>query len=1156
MEEEFSRVFDALPGMVWTALPDGHVEFLNRRLCEYSGLSLHEAGDMEWSAIIHSADLPGFLEFWRSTLASREPGEIEVRLRRSDGEYRWFLISASPLRDDASHVARWYGFNTDIDDRKKMEERQSQRCWPTSVLHEEHLRSILDALPAFVLLMRPEGGFEFANRRLLDYFGASLEEIKRWPSVSTLHPDDGPQFFAAWKQALERGIPFDCEGRHRRADGVYCWFHMRGFPLQDEEGSILLLYLLQKNIDEPWRPKKALWSSEHDLRSLIDTIPMTAWSTRADGYCDFVNQRWLDYAGLTLDHVQGWGWRVAIHPDDLNGLVEAWQSCLTTGTPVNAEARMRRFDGVYRWFLFLGNPLRDEAGNIVKWFGTNVDIEDRKQADEALRTSERNLIRIINTIPTTAWSTRPDGYCDFLSDRWLDYAGFSAEEAVGWRWATAIHPDDAAALQEHWLGCLASGTPVNAEARIRRFDGVYRWFLFLGNPFHDESGNIVKWYGTNVDIEDRKRADEALQASARSLNQIVNSIPALAWSARPDGSAEFFNQHYLEYVGLSQEEVRRWGWTVAVHVDDLEGLDDAWQRMRASEAAGEFEGRLRRWDGEYRWFLFRTNPFRDESGKIVRWYGINTDIHDRKQSEDDLRHSEARKAAILDSALDCVMTIDHEGCITEFNPAAVRTFGYQRNDIVGKRLMDVIIPPSLREKHKQGFKRYLETGETNILGKRMEWSAIRADGSEFPIELSISRIQLDGPPSFTGYLRDITERKRADEELRRSEAFLAEGQRLNLTGTFCWCLDTDEITVSEQLYRIYEFDQDAPVTLALIISRVHPEDLPLVSDKIERARGGHNDLNYEFRLRMPDESVKYLRTVAHVTHSSNGRLELVGAVQDVTERRLSEEALSKIRSELAHIARVTSLGALTASIAHEVNQPLSGIVTNASTCLRMLAADPPNVDGALETARRTIRDGKRASDVIKKLRGLFGKKEVAIESVDLNEATREVVALSLSELQRNRVIARLELADDLPSVRGDRVQLQQVILNLILNASDALKGIDDRPRHLTVRTEADEENCVRLTVQDTGVGIDAQDLDKLFDAFFSTKHAGMGMGLSVSRTIIESHHGRLWAKANEGPGATFSFAIPCGPEDFSDGQNRNIIRMPAEIHAAKYTRDI
>jgi C4-dicarboxylate-specific signal transduction histidine kinase len=272
--------------------------------------------------------------------------------------------------------------------------------------------------------------------------------------------------------------------------------------------------------------------------------------------------------------------------------------------------------------------------------------------------------------------------------------------------------------------------------------------------------------------------------------------------------------------------------------------------------------------------------------------------------------------------------------------------------------------------------------------------------------------------------------------------------------------------------------------------------------------------------------VKYLHVLAHGTMNHNGQWEYVGAVQDITERRLSEEALTRARAELAHVARITSLGVLTASIAHEVNQPLSGIVMNASTCLRMLDSDPPNIDGARETARRTIRDGNRASEVVTRLRTLFKRKEVAAEPVDLNDAAREVIALSLGELQSNRIVVRQDFAENLPAVTGDRTQLQQVILNLLRNASDAMRDVDDRPRQLLIKTENDGGKNVRLTVQDSGIGFVPDVADRLFESFYTTKENGMGVGLSVSRSIIEAHRGRLWASANDGPGASFAFSIP------------------------------
>ena len=378
------------------------------------------------------------------------------------------------------------------------------------------------------------------------------------------------------------------------------------------------------------------------------------------------------------------------------------------------------------------------------------------------------------------------------------------------------------------------------------------------------------------------------------------------------------------------------------------------------------------------------------------------------------------------------------------------------------------------------------------------------------------------------------ERAQSEAALKRSEAFLAEGQRLSLTGSFSWRVATDEITWSEQLYRVYEIEIGTPVTLDLIRTRVHPEDVSLLEKMkmIDQSLANAGEFEWQYRLLMPDHSIKYLHAIGHAIRDEEGQLEYIAAVQDITERRLSEEALARARSELAKVARVTSLGVLTAAIAHEVNQPLSGIMTNAGTCLRMLDRDPPDLEGARETARRTIRDSTRASDVITRLRALFSREEFTLEPLDLNDATREVITLSWNEIQRNRIVLQLELADDLPILTADRIQLQQVIMNLIRNASDAMIDVRDRPRRLLIKTDRDGDDRVRLTVRDCGVGLPPQRSTDLFDAFYTTKTGGMGIGLFVSRSIIERHHGHLWAEPNDGgPGATFSFSIPqSGPD--------------------------
>jgi C4-dicarboxylate-specific signal transduction histidine kinase len=352
------------------------------------------------------------------------------------------------------------------------------------------------------------------------------------------------------------------------------------------------------------------------------------------------------------------------------------------------------------------------------------------------------------------------------------------------------------------------------------------------------------------------------------------------------------------------------------------------------------------------------------------------------------------------------------------------------------------------------------------------------------------------------------------------------GERVSLTGSFAWEVSTDKITCSEQLLRIHEFDDPATITAAAMRARIHPDDLPLLESTRAEVESGRGNPEYEIRLLMTDGRVKYVRAFAEVIQGADGQVICIGAVQDVSRRRLAEDALDKVRSDLAHLSRVTSLGTLTASIAHEVNQPLAGIMTNANTCARMLTADPPNVAGALETVRRTIRDSNRAAEVVSRLRALFSGRTAKTVGLDLNEAAAEVLTLMSSDLQRGRVQVQTNFAPDLPRITADRVQLQQVILNLLRNASDAMSSIDDRQRLALIETQREGDDAVRLSVRDCGVGFDTENAEQMFQAFYSTKNSGMGIGLSVSRSIIESHRGRIWAESRDGGGATFAFSIP------------------------------
>ena len=386
--------------------------------------------------------------------------------------------------------------------------------------------------------------------------------------------------------------------------------------------------------------------------------------------------------------------------------------------------------------------------------------------------------------------------------------------------------------------------------------------------------------------------------------------------------------------------------------------------------------------------------------------------------------------------------------------------------------------------------------------------------------------------------KEIAERKLVEERLSQAHAQLLRSEERwssvfenSAVGVALTDLNGQFIATNPVYQKMLGYSEDELLQLTFL-DITYEENVELNRSLVrDLIAGKRTQFQIEKQYRRKDGQPVWVRNnVSIVPGTDRVPRFLMALSEDITQSKISEEALGKARSELAKVASITSLGVLTASIAHEVNQPLSGIITNAGTCLRMLSSDPPNVEGARETARRTIRDGNRASDVITRLRMLYSKKEPSPELMDLNEATREVTALSLAEMQRNGVILHYDLADDLPQVVGDRIQLQQVVLNLLRNAADAMSTIDDRPRELYIKTERDERNQVRLSVKDSGVGFTSHAADKIFQAFYTTKTDGMGIGLSVSRSIIEAHQGRLWATPNDGAGCTFSFAIPCEPE--------------------------
>jgi PAS domain S-box-containing protein len=506
-------------------------------------------------------------------------------------------------------------------------------------------------------------------------------------------------------------------------------------------------------------------------------------------------------------------------------------------------------------------------------------------------------------------------------------------------------------------------------------------------------------------------------------------------------------------------------------------------------------------------------------------------LHGRARAEqhaiEALRHSEAQWKEVFEHNPVMYFMVDAAGTVLSVNTFGAAQLGYAVSELLGQSVLKVF---PAEEQHLA--QRNVAICLKNI-GQTHSWEIckVRKDGSSLWVRENAKAVRrLDNQLIVLIACEDVTERKEAENALRQSEMYLAEAQRLSRTGSFGWGAGSGEIIWSEETFRIFGFDKAPSIKFATVMHRVHPDDRARVQRTIDCASSDGKDFAHGYRLLMPDGAGKHVYATAHTVTDASGGVEFVGAVTDVTARKQAEVELHEAQTNLAHVTRVTALGEMAASIAHEVNQPLAAVVTNAAACLRWLDRDPANLNEARATLRSIINDGNRAGEVIQRVRALVNK-TTDRKALHINEVVNEVMSLVQHELFSHRVALRLELAPALPPVLADRIQLQQVILNLVINGIEAMQPVTDRPRELVIRTRQDETDQVLVTVSDCGVGVAAEDVDRLFDAFFTTKSDGMGMGLSICRSIVDAHGGRLSASGNTGPGATFQFTLPLHQED-------------------------
>ena len=905
---------------------------------------------------------------------------------------------------------------------------------------------------------------------------------------------------------------------------------------------------------------------EQELRDVVNTVPAHVWRASPDGDVDFINDRLRQFLGLPPEDILGWTWQSVLHPDDRAEFVSQCRAAVKGGQSMQSEVRLRRADGEYCWFFIQNVPLRDEAGNVTKWYGSGIEIQDRKRAENQLRRSEAYLAEAqqLSYTGSFGWDlSSGEIYWSRETFRIFEYepTGTVTVDLILQR----THPEDRMAVHQLIERVTQQRTALDFEHRLLMPDGSVKYVHVVGRPSENERGR-PEFVGAVTDVSEYKRAEQALQRSEKQLRDVIETIPTMAWTTTPDGTNAFANKVYLEYTGLSLRDILGTGWKVSYHPADIATHLEKWRVSLETGKPFENEARVKQAkNGEYRWFLTRAVPLRDEDGNILNWYGISTDIDDRKHAEA-LLTGEKRilemlaKGNSLPQILDtlCQLVEEHAtgvlASILLVDDNCLRYGGAPSLPKLYAKAWDgVVIGPEVGSCGTAAYRReqvIVEDIATDPLwvdhrqaalshSLRACWSTpiFSAQGNTIATFAMYCREPRRPSPRDQEIIEQIAhltgvaiERKQIQDALRRSEAYLAESQRLAKTGSWAWNLRTGELFWSQELCRMYGLDPQMKPTWPWFLNRIHPDDRAKIEQqaKMESTEKDWTVSEIEFRVVLSDGTLRHVHAIScRATDGSGETTEVIGTVMDVTERKRAEEERERLRqleADLAHINRVSMMGELAAALAHEIKQPIAAAVTNANTSLRWLARDEPDLHEARKAIMRTANDGTRAAEIVNRLRSFYMKgAPPQPELVDLNEVAREMLMLLRDEANRYSIATHAELDQELPKVMTDRVQLQQVFMNLMLNAIEAMK---ETAGELTIKSQLSDDGQLLISVSDTGVGLPAEKPEQIFNAFFTTKSQGTGMGLAITRSIIEAHGGRLWASANPAGGATFHFTLP------------------------------
>jgi PAS domain S-box-containing protein len=1142
-QQQLQQLVDAVPAMIWCMTPEGVPSYVNKRLTDHVGVVLDElvsAGASRSLADVHPDDRNEVARALASSLEAGIPFAMKYRQRRADGSYRWTDGRAEPLRGSDGRIMQWYGVCIDIEELLATQQALRDR--------ELELSQLIDLVPIHVWRLTPAGEPNFINKRLSDYLGLDVEEYDK-PGMSRLagailtstHPDDAQAATQGIAHSLATGEPYAIQWRVRRADGVYRWVDTRAEGVRDAAGIITQWYGVNVDIDDRVRAEQALERREKEFAHLVDMVPSFLWRLTADGKPNFFNRRLIEFLGFDVsdtDNSQATELtaliEAAVHPEDASAVVTGFERAFATGERFSMKYRLRRADGVYRWVDSGAEPTRDDRGNIIQWFGFSHDIDDQTRLYSDVAEREARIRRLIDSdiIGIVIWDL--DGTLIDANEAFLRMVQYTREEvAAGLRWFDMTPPDwQEVHAREEAEELAETGKMQAREKEYFRKDGSRVPVLIGAACFEGQSRQGVAYI---LDLTELKHTEAALRDRERELSQLVDMVPSYLWRITSIGVPVFFNKRLVDFLGfdvtgLDKPHGSRLDAFIeaAIHPDDAAEVERTFERSLATGERLSMKWRMRGADGVYRWMAASAEAMRDQDGRIAQWYGLCHDIDDQLQAEEALRDSKRQLEQMIDAVPFSILSFDPSRKMTYTSKRYLEQAGSPSLEVddFDSLARDVAHPddfPAMFQRAQEGFaagQPFVNRFRRRLRNGGYRWIEARAQ----PLRGADGAI-------VQWYLAsiDIEDEMNAQAALRERERFLWQLVETLPAMIDCAAPDGEPIYRSQQLreflgYQLEQLDSTGKSRLAgTLDAGVHPDDVAGVKERYAHSLATGEPYARRHRLRRFDGEYRWVETRAAPMRDAQGAIVQWNVIcLDIDGEVRAQEALRLAQDRLARASQAASLAELSASIAHEVNQPLAAIVANSHACHRWLSAAPPNLTRAKVTAERIIRDANSAADVVSRIRALFRQSTESRSGASIATVIGEARDLMAEEALRRRVRIDVEVDADLPRVVIDRTQIQQVLVNLIRNGIEAMEGIEaNKVLRLRAGWSADG---ILVEVIDGGGGL--EDVNKIFDPFFTTKPNGMGMGLSICRSIVESHGGQLWAERYNPRGAKFIFTLP------------------------------